>query len=1097
MPAQTPRTRERLFAPLPESVSDDPDAAEREVLERWRAERAFEAVRAAHATDPPFVFWEGPPTANGRPGIHHVFARTIKDTVCRYRTMLGRRVERKAGWDTHGLPVELEVERELGIDGKQAIEEFGVAEFNRRCRESVWKYKREWEELSERMAYWLDYEHPYITYDPDYVESVWAILKRFHDAGLVYKGLRVVPFCGRCGTGLSSHELGQPGVYQEIRDPSVTVRFRLVESSGSEPESLLAWTTTPWTLPSNVALAVHPDVEYVQARVAVPVPKGEQPGSLGFELVWLAQARVASVLGDGVEILRACAGRELVGIRYQPLFDAEVPEVDPGTWSPDPNKRWSVVAATYVSVEEGTGIVHQAPSYGADDWATAREARLPVLQAVGAAGRFVVPIGPVPAGTAFKEADRLLCEDLDSRGLLFAASREVHSYPHCWRCKTPLFYFATPAWFIRTTAYKERMIEANRQTRWVPPEVGEKRLGDWLENNVDWNVSRDRYWGTPLPFWECEGCDAQRAIGSVEELRELAGALPEDFDNHKPAIDQITFPCEACGGTMRRTPSVADCWLDSGSMPFAQYHWPFGDGRHKVAEQYPADFIAEGLDQTRGWFYTLLAVGSFLASLGEQEIPEGPVYRTCVVNGLVLDKDGVKMSKSLGNVVDPWEAIRVGGIDAVRWYMLSSGAPWLPKRFDVSGVQEVRRRFLATLAHSYRFLAEYARIDGFDPCAEGLPAVSERPEIDRWLLSRTQSLARVVRERMDVYDLAGACREIEHFVVDELSNWYIRRNRRRFWKSERGRDKLAAFATLTDALRATTLLLAPFTPFLAELLWERLGGTGETVHVERYPLPDLDSIDEGLEDAMNTVQSVVRMGRALRERAGIRVRQPLRALHVRASDPRVLELLSIEFAAREVLDELNVKQFGSLEADDGRLCTLVAKPAWRVLGKRLGARMKAAAAAIQGLPSSAVSRLRAGESIVLPLDGDPVTIGPEDVEIEMRSQTQFDVETDGTVIVFLDTELDDELVAEGWAREAVTRVNAVRKQRGLAVDARIRLFLCAQRSELRRALERHRDLIAEETLAVDLRVLDDPDGVEVHRTEIAGAGELLVALEAV
>lgn len=1060
------------LAALPDVLAADPDAAERAVLADWRERGTFHRVQRARAGGQPFVFWEGPPTANGRPGIHHVMARTIKDAICRWHTMLGKRVVRKAGWDTHGLPVELEVERELGISGKPEIERFGVAEFNRRCRESVWKYRREWEELSERMGFWLDYEDAYVTYEPEYVESVWAILKRFHEAGLVYRGKRVVPYCGRCGTGLSSHELGQPGAYQDLLDPSVVVRMRLLESHGPEPESLLAWTTTPWTLPSNVALAVHPDVEYVLVRLPLGAPKGAPVGSAGHERVWLARARVGAVLPAEHEVLEARPGRALAGLRYRPLFEAAVPEVEPGTWTPDPAARYTVVTAGYVSTEDGTGIVHQAPSYGADDWETAQMSRLPVLQAVGAEGRFLVAVGPVAAGTFFKEADEALMEDLKARGLLFKKSRESHSYPHCWRCKTPLFYFATPAWYLATTSYKQRMIDLNRRTRWVPREVGEKRLGDWLENNVDWNISRERYWGTPLPFWECEVCDAQRAVGSVTELRELAGELPAGFDNHKPLIDQVSFPCPSCGGAMRRTSSVADCWLDSGSMPYAQYHWPSAGGRERVRDQFPADFIAEGLDQTRGWFYTLLAVGAFMTSLGEEELPDGPVYRACVVNGLLLDKDGVKMSKSLGNVVDPWEAIRANGIDVVRWYLLSSGAPWLPKRFDEQGVLEVRRRFLGTLLNSYRFLAEYARVDGWDPAASPAPPVGARPEIDRWLVSRTQSLLDEVRRRMGDYDLVGTCRAIEAFVIDDLSNWYIRRNRRRFWKGDLGLDKLAAYGTLHEALGAVTLTMAPFAPFLTEVLWERLGGRGGSVHAELLPEPRAEWIDPDLEQAMVVVEAVVRMGRGLRERAGHRVRQPLRSISVRSSDERALALLRSDFATHQVLDELNIKGWGSLAADDGELVRLRAKPNFRTLGKKLGPRMKEAAAAIGALDSSQVARLRSGAELSLAMAGGELVLAPEDVEIQVETTAEFDVETDGKLVVYLDAELDRELILEGLAREVVNRINGLRKERGLAVEQRIRLRLVGGGELLPEALERHRDLISAECLAPAV-VLDD------------------------
>ncbi|HJO25650.1 MAG TPA: isoleucine--tRNA ligase [Planctomycetota bacterium] len=1070
-------TTESRFAPLPPSLASEPDGPELEILERWRREQTFAAVQGARAAGEPFVFWEGPPTANGRPGIHHVIARTIKDTVCRFQTMLGKKVLRKAGWDTQGLPVELEVEKSLGISGKPEIEAFGVAEFNAQCRESVWTYRREWEEISERMGYWLDYQDPYITYDDSYVESVWYILSLFHREGLVYRGQRVLPFCGRCGTGLSAHELGQPGVYQDLMDPSVTVRMvaldptRLAGERGAEgeQESFLVWTTTPWTLPSNVALAVHPRLEYILARVPLPMAKGDEAGAGGYERVWVAAERAAAVLPEGAQELRRVRGTELAGRRYRALFDDDCPSVDPGGWEVDQDALRRVVLANYVSADDGTGLVHQAPAYGEEDWATARENRLPVLQAVGVEGRFVCSAGPVEAGTFFKEADAALMDDLKGRGLMFKKARESHSYPHCWRCDTPLFYFGVPAWYIRTTAYQEQMVAFNRQINWVPSEIGEKRFGHWLENNIDWNISRDRYWGTPLPFWICDGCDREEAIGSQGELAEKVGGLPAGFDNHKPLIDGLTYACGVCEGTMRRTSAVVDCWFDSGSMPFAQYHWPHAPGsRERLAEQYPAHFIAEGLDQTRGWFYTLHAIGAFLGSLEDTGLPAGPAYRACMVNGLVLDKDGVKMSKRLGNVVSPAEAISTHGIDAVRWYMLSSGAPWLNKRYDDAGVHEVRRKFFGTLLNSYRFFAEYARIDGFDPADPDIPPVAQRGEIDRWLMSRVQSVASDVRSRFEAFDLSGACRALESFVSDELSNWYIRRNRRRFWKGEAGADKLAAHASLHTALSTSALLVAPVAPFMAELLWERLAPGESSVHGQLFPEAQPEWAAGELEQAVSLVEQVVAMGRALREHAGLRVRQPLRAIHVRGSDLAALELLRGDFATEQVLDELNIKGWGSIEADDGKLCQLRAKAAFRVLGKKLGARMKAAAGLIAELPPEAVERLRAGQTVELELDGEGVELGAEDVEISVEVMADFPVETDGRLVVYLDTELDDGLRAEGLAREVVNRVNGLRKDLGLAVEQRIQLHLRARGSLLERALAEHGDLIAAETLATSL-----------------------------
>jgi len=1069
------------FAPLSEYATTDPDRFERDVLARWREADVFATVQEARADAPAYVFWEGPPTANGRPGIHHVLARSIKDAVCRYRTMCGERVERKAGWDTQGLPVELEVEKSLGISGKPEIEEYGVAAFNARCRESVWTYKKEWEELSERLGYWLDYERPYVTYEKDYIESVWFLLAKLHAHGLVYRGKRVLPYCPRCGTSLSAHELGQPGVYREIVDPSVTVRFTTGEAVDGEPVAFLAWTTTPWTLPSNFALCVHPGREYVLARSPRPVAKGAESGSKGYERVWVVAERADAVLPEGWTELERRPGSELVGTRYEAPFDAVASRLDPGAWTPDESAIHQVLPGDFVTVDDGTGIVHQAP-YGADDWQTAQAHRLPLPLAVGSTGEFVEDVGPAAKGTFFKQADDALMDDLKRRGKLFSKAREPHSYPHCWRCRTPLVYFPTPAWFVQTTAFKQRMIEHNRAVNWVPAEIGQGRFGDWLENNVDWNISRDRFWGTPLPYWVCAGCDRERAVASFAELFELAGGLPDDFDPHKPIVDELELACSDCGAAMRRTGPVLDCWFDSGSMPYAQHHWPFApDANERLQDQFPADLIAEGLDQTRGWFYSLHAIGCFATTLGADDLPAGveplasetgAVYRNCLVGGLVLDKDGVKMSKSLGNVVDPWEAIERHGIDAVRWYLLGTGSLGLDKRFDHDGVVDIRRRVFGTLLNSYKFFAEYARIDGFDPESAAIPPVGDRPEIDRWLVSRTQTTLGNVREAFERYDLSRACQSLERFLVGELSNWYIRRNRRRFWKGETGADKLAAYATLFEALSVATRSIAPIAPFTAEALWARLTGAAATVHAEILPEPSRELVDEDLESSMWIVERLVEMGRALRERAGQRIRQPLRALHVRTSDERAQALLTQAFATEQILDELNVKEWGSLAADDGELCRLVAKPNFRVLGKKVGKDMKRVAAAIAALGQEDVAKLRAGSPVGLSCEPYP-RLAPEDVQITVETTAEFDVEADGRFVVWLDTELDDELVLEGLAREVVNRVNGLRKERGLAVDDRIHLWVAGRGDALERALEAHGDLIAAETLATVVERSDE------------------------
>ncbi len=1093
------RATDAAFPPLPKSFTEAPDEAEREVLARWTAEQAYEAVKQKRKGCKPFVFWEGPPTANGRPGIHHVLARTIKDAVCRYRTMAGYRVERKAGWDTHGLPVELEIEKSLGISGKGQIEDFGVAAFNERCRESVWTYRQDWEELSARIGYWLDYDTPYITYDPAYVETVWNLLARFHDRGLAYRGKRVLPYCSRCGTGLSTHELGQPGVYRDIKDPSVIVRFRAV--ADPDAASFLAWTTTPWTLPSNLALAVHSKLDYVRARVALAVQKGEAPGSRGHEVVWVAAARARAVLGDH-EVLTTCKGSDLVGVAYEPLFGDAIPQVDPGVWTPEQEKLHRVYAGDHVTDAEGTGIVHQAP-YGADDWELARRELLPVQLAVGEDGRFKVGVAGVAAGTFFKDADDALMDDLKQRGLLFQKARELHSYPHCWRCDTPLLYFPAPAWYLRVTAFKDAMVELNARVNWVPKDVGTGRFGRWLENLVDWNLSRDRYWGTPLPYWICESCDAEKAIHSRKELEALATEpLPEAFDNHKPHVDHVLLRCD-CGGTMRRTAAVADVWFDSGAMPYAQYHWPFSEeSRARTADQWPADFIAEGVDQTRGWFYTLHAIGTFLSCVDDTAetaaFKKGPTYKTCVVNGLLLDKNGVKMSKRLGNIVKPNEAIGTHGADALRWYMLSSGAIWLPKRFDLDGVLEVRRRFLGTLLNSYKFFADYARLDGFVVDDPAIPQVAEREAIDRWLVSRTQTVIRDVVVSLDQYDLSGACRAIEHFVVDEVSNWYIRRNRRRFWKGDMAPNKLGAYATLHAALETAARLAAPLVPFVSDALWRALTNSNETVHGCDVPTPREDLVDEELEGAMRLALEVVVMGRALRERKGLKIKQPLRALHLRASSARDLDLLASDFAREQILDELNVKALGSLETDDGKLCTLEAKPNFKTLGKRLGKQMKAAAVSIAALGREDIVRLRSGSNVTIEVEGSAIDLEPDDVEIRVHVEGDLDVETNTSLVVYFDTELDDALRAEGVAREIVVRVNQLRKQSGLAIETRIELDCASDDALVQRAVDEHGELIGREVLANEVRMTTTMDlGTSATAFDLGDDRTLSVAIRAV
>ncbi len=1095
----------------------DPDAFEQEVLAAWRREDLLHAVAEARRDAPPFVFYEGPPTANGKPGIHHVLARSIKDAVCRFRTMQGFRVERKAGWDTHGLPVELEVEKRLGISGKPEIEELGIGAFNRACRESVLDYQEEWERLSERIGYLLDYEHPYLTCAPDYVETVWYLIRRFAERGLLYEGHKVLPWCGRCGTGLSSHEVGQG--YRDLDDPGVWVSFPLRAPDDHPAAALLggaalvAWTTTPWTLPSNFAAAVHPEAEYG----VFATPRGK--------LVLLGSA-AQKLFGDEAELLGTVRGAELEGLPYEPLFP-------PGAGRPlgDGTRRHEVVADAFVATDEGTGVVHLAP-YGADDHRVALERGLAMELVVGEEGRTLCPLPGVEPGTFFRDANPALVRDLRERGRLLHREQLRHSYPHCWRCDTPLLYFPAPAWFLRTTAYRDLMLEENERlvrgeeddprrrtppvpmVGWVPKEIGRGRFGEWLENNVDWALSRDRYWGTPLPVWRCDADPEHwECVGSFAELGERVGGLPDDFDPHRPAVDALTWACpeEGCSGAMRRVPQVVDCWFDSGAMPYAQHHWPF-ENRARTADQFPADFIAEGVDQTRGWFYTLHAIGVFLTRVdsehwndpalwgGAPPPPPGSAFRSCLVNGLLLDAEGRKMSKRLGNVVRPWEAIAVHGVDAIRWSLLSASGVHQPRRWDDRHIEEVRRRYFGTLLACHDFLALYAETEGWSPADRGeAPPPEERTALDRWVLARTARLADESARAWEQLKPHEALRALEHFVVEELSNWYVRRSRRRFW----GEDPTApaAFATLWEVLDALARMTAPAAPFVADALWRRLdsGARAEaSVHLAPWPGAEDDPAGvapgladrvggEALERAMAPVLAAAGLGRAVRERARLRVRQPLSRMVVHVADLPALVAAGADPRAfsDELADELNVKAIEWVEGAPD-FVTLRAKPDWPRLGKRAGKRMKALAAAIGALPPAEVLALQAGGEVAVEADGERFVLGPEDVRVETESVAGLEAATDGRVTVGLDPELTPELVAEGLAREVLNRVQNLRKDLGFAVGDRIRLAIRAT-GDVAQAVRAHGDWIAEEALA--------PGGVEcVEGAPVAGEGWRVVAL---
>jgi isoleucyl-tRNA synthetase len=1060
------------YPPLPAGQSQG--ALEAAMLARWQAEGLFERAQAARAGGPPFVFYEGPPTANGRPGIHHVFARTIKDLVCRHRAMRGHHVPRKAGWDTHGLPVEIEVEKRLGISGKQDIERVGVAEFNRLCRESVFTYREEWERLSARMGYWLDYARPYVTYSNDYVESVWWALKTLHERGLLYQGHKILPYCPRCETSLSSHEVAQG--YQDVEGPSVYVALDLVHG-GPARRRILVWTTTPWTLVSNTALAVHPALTYVELR-----KKGA-----GDWTVVLAEARAAGVLGadwaDRWDVVATMAGAELVGLRYRrPLDWLAYPAEGPAAGAHE-----VIVGEEFVSAEDGSGVVHMAPAFGADDYAAGRRHGLAFVQPVDARGRFDAAL-PVVGGERVKDADARIVDELRARDVLWKASTFVHSYPHCWRCGTPLLYYARSSWFVRTTAYRDDMLARNGRVDWHPAEVGSGRFGQWLENNIDWAVSRDRYWGTPLPVWVNDADPAEiEVIGSYEELRQklepahLLALLPpgRELDPHKPFVDEYTWPAPSGTGTMRRVPQVIDAWFDSGSMPFAQWHYPF-ENQALVARQFPADYIAEGVDQTRGWFYSLLAIAAGLGDALPNNAPGSAApYRTVLVNDLVLDADGRKMSKSKGNVVDPWEVIERHGVDAVRLFLVASSQVSIPRRFDEGALRQLAGNFLVTLKNVYAFFALYANF-GWAP-SDADPAPAERPALDRWVLGRLARAEHDADALLEAYDPTAAARRVLDFFDADVSKWWLRLSRPRFWFEGDAppADARAALATLHEVLLVTARLLAPFAPFVTDWLHRALTagaaggeGAGESVHLASYVrAAGAPPAGDALDGAVEAVRRLATLGRAAREAVGLNVRQPLGELVAVAPGAGAPDGAAGETAMGRELHalapllaaELNVKQVRWATSGDA-LVTLEAKPNHRALGKRFGKATPRAADAVKGLGPDALRAFERGAEVFVNVDGAEHPLHPDDLTILRRASGAYAVQEEGGYVVALDAAVTPELRGEGLARELVSRVQRLRKEAGLLVSDRIRLAL-ASTAEVEGAARAHAGYIAGEVLA--------------------------------
>ena len=1006
---------------------------EKEVSKLWKEKDIIRKSFHLRDGNPQFTFFDGPPTANGKPHIGHIETRVIKDLFPRYQTMKGKSALRIAGWDTHGLPVELEVEKSLGLDGKPQIEKYGIEPFIAECKKSVWKYLHEWEKMSDQVGYWADMEHPYITYENNYIESEWWSLKQIHEKGLLYQGHKIVPYCPRCGTALSSHEVAQG--YKNVKEVSAFVRFPV---KGEENTFLLAWTTTPWTLPSNLALCVNPTDTYCRVKAEDRV-------------YIMAKALVEKVFPDKeTEILCEFPGRDLKGMEYEPLYRFVEPD----------GKAWFVVCDNYVTMEDGSGIVHIAPAYGEDDNRVCRENGVPFINLVDTQGRFVAETAW--AGVFVKDADPMILEDLKQRGLLFAAVPFAHDYPFCWRCDTPLLYYARPTWFIRMTAVRDQLVRNNRTVNWMPENIKEGRMGNFLENVIDWGLSRERYWGTPLPVWKCS-CGHMHVIGSRAELREMATVDPgEDIELHRPFIDQVKLKCPECGGEMERVKEVIDCWYDSGSMPFAQWHYPF-EHKEEFEKNFPADFISEAIDQTRGWFYTLEAISTVL-------FDRAP-FRNCIVMGHVQDAEGRKMSKHLGNVVDPFAMLDKFGADALRWYFYTTSAPWLPSRFSEEAVQEGQRKFLATLQNTYAFFTMYAQIDGFDPLAHPLDKVS-LTLMDRWILSRLNTLIARVDEDLSQYRVTEPATAIADFT-DELSNWYVRRGRERFWGKGMAGEKEAAFATLYHVLTELAKVCAPFIPFLAEEIYQNLvvnnvPGAPESVHLCDFPTADTSRIDPEMEKQMSALLEVIQLGRACRNAANLKVRQPLEKLYVKgaAFDAAYQALCEDELNVREVIFTEDARAFTTYQL----------KPQMRTLGPKYGKLLGKIGQHLAGMDGNdVVDAFARGEDVTFELEGTQVILGKDDVLTSPMQKPGFTALEDRGVTVVLDTNLTDALIREGYAREVISKIQTMRREADFEVTDRIEIAYCADET-LAEAIESCGEMIRKGTLALKLAAGSGEEG---------------------
>ncbi len=1068
-------------------------ATEKEVLKYWKENNVFEQSVSNRSKDNTFVFYEGPPSANGMPGIHHVISRSIKDVFCRYKTLKGFRVERKAGWDTHGLPIELQVEKKLGITKDDIGKKISIKDYNAACREDVLKFKDKWDDLTEKIGYWVDLDNPYVTYENEYIESVWNLLKRLHEKGFLYKGHTIQPYSPAAGTGLSSHELNQPGTYKDVKDTTIVAQFKLSNPSATGLDFdwgdtfCLAWTTTPWTLPSNTALGIGPKIDYVAVKTFNPYTHKKITVVLASKLMskYFPSKNEALALDDykegdkaiPFEIVKEFKGAELVGQSYEQLMPYQ---------QPTDGKAFEIIAANFVTTEDGTGIVHLAPSFGSDDYIAAKQNGIGSLTLVDKQGKFVDGVGEFSGlyvknykeedenAEGYLPTDVKIAIRLKTDNKAFKVEKYVHSYPHCWRTDKPILYYPLESWFIKTTAVKDRLIELNKTINWKPASTGEGRFGNWLENLVDWNLSRSRYWGTPLPIWRTQDGNTEKCIGSVEELRSEvqkaveAGLMPENtidenFDLHRPYIDDIILVSDS-GEEMHRETDLIDVWFDSGAMPYAQLHYPF-ENKDLVDSRsnYPADFIAEGVDQTRGWFFTLHAISVMLN--------DSVAYKNVMANGLVQDKNGNKMSKSKGNTIDPFMAVEKYGADVIRWYMLSNAAPWDNLKFDLDGLVETQRKFFGTLHNTYGFFALYANIDGFVNSEESIP-LTERAELDRWILSKLNSLTQLVEESMDDYEPTKATRAIQSFVLDDLSNWYVRLNRRRFWKGEMSQDKIAAYQTLHYCLETIAKLMCAFSPFYADQLYRDLRFTNSSIHLEDFPAINKAWINKELEKQIEISQKITSLILRIRKMEGIKVRQPLLKAIVPALNSEFADNLAK--VKDVIMSEVNIKEIEIIDGDSD-IIKKSAKPNFKVLGPKVGGDMKMISGQIFGLNNDQISDLEKGGSITLSAKDNNYDITLEDIEVKTAEIPGWQIMSDGTYTVALDLEIDEELKQEGIARELVNKIQNLRKDKDFEVTDKISVII-AEHPYTNDAINAFNEYICGEILANSITTQGNIDG---------------------